>query len=110
MCTTGFHPDGNGGCQLYAPLNSGIISSAWNNIFFDSENLPKDSGVANYIADYVNFSNSPETKCFQINFASYLSQNNISYLRVSESNGSLPNIAPSQTYSVWNATNCGYLA
>jgi hypothetical protein len=105
-CETGFNSSGTGGCNLNPPINIGIINSVWNNIFLDSNNLPKNSSITNYIGDYSNFSNSPETKCFLITFAAFVANNNISYLRLDDSFG-LPNISSNQGFSVWGAPNCG---
>ena len=105
-CEPGFTLDRAGGCTLNPPLNTGTINSVWNNIFFDSNDLPKDDGVSDYINDYVNFSGSAETGCFLITFADYLSDNAISYLRLDDSLGS-PNINFGEGYSVWEAENCG---
>ncbi|MEK6840526.1 MAG: hypothetical protein AABX79_01075 [Nanoarchaeota archaeon] len=105
-CEQGFSPDGSGLCNLNPPLNTGTINSVWNNIFFDSHDLPKDDTVTNYINSYANFSNSAETGCFLITFAHYLQNNNISYLRLDDSI-SLPNINPNEGYSIWEAQNCG---
>ncbi len=105
-CETGFTLNGAGGCTLNSALNTGTINSVWNNIFFDSHNLPKSDSVNNYINDYVNFSGSAETGCFLITFADYLSDNNISYVRLDDSLG-VPNINFGEGYSVWEAKNCG---
>lgn len=106
MCEKGFESDLSGGCALNPPLDTGIIFSVWNNIYLDSENLPKSDDVSNYINDYVNFSDSAETGCFLITFADYINENDISYLRVDDSLGT-PNIISGEGYSVWEAENCG---
>ncbi len=105
-CEQGFTANGVGGCNLNPPLDTGTIFSVWNNIYFDSNNLPKSDTVTGFIGDYANFSSSPEVGCFLITFADYIVENDISYLRVSDSLGA-PNIAAGQGYSVWAAENCG---
>lgn len=108
-CALGFSPDLNGGCVLNSPLNSGLINSVWNNIYLDSQSLPKNATVNTFIGKYVNFSNSPEVKCFRITFADYIQQNNVSYIRVTDPFGAtIPNISPGQGYRIWEAFNCGY--
>ncbi|MFH1710957.1 MAG: hypothetical protein ABH840_01470 [Nanoarchaeota archaeon] len=108
MCGVGFGPDNSGNCIIDLPLNSGIINSAWNNIFFDSHSLPKNDSVVAYISKYVNFSDSPELGCFRITFADYLEDNDISYLRLNdEPPVGVPNIDALQGYYIWEATNCG---
>lgn len=107
-CDYGFTSDGNGGCSLNSPLNFGSIRSVWNNIFIDSSDLPENSSVSYYIGKYINFSNSPETGCFLIDFASYIENNSISYLRVAQNNGTIaPDITAGQNYNIWEAANCG---
>jgi len=105
-CKPGFTLNGAGGCSFNPSINTGTINSVWNNIFLDSQNLPKSDTVNNYIGDYVNFSNSVENRCFLITFADYLPENNISYLRLEDSLGT-PNISFGQGYSVWEAEKCG---
>jgi len=107
-CDTGFTSNGAGSCDLNPPLNSGTINDVWINIFFNSNDLPKDSTVSSYIGDYVNFSGSSETGCFQITFAGYVPSNDISYLRVSDSPPEgAPTISSGEGYSIWEAENCG---
>lgn len=109
MCEQGFTEDGFGGCSLNPAINEGTINTVWNSIYFDSNNLPKSevtmSGYTNN-AYYVNFSNSPETACFQITFADYVVDTDISYLRLSDALG-FPNIATGENYHVWEAQSCG---
>ncbi len=106
VCKPGFGQDFFGGCVLGSPLDTGIIFSVWNNIYFDSNNLPKSDAVSEYTSNYVNFSDSAEVGCFLITFADYIIENDISYLRVDDSLGT-PNINPGEGYSVWEAENCG---
>lgn len=106
ICSVGFSEDGTGGCILKPALDTGIIFSVWNNIYFDSNNLPKSDAVNAYISAYVNFSDSAEVSCFLITFADYINENDISYLRVDDSLGA-PNINPDKGYSIWEAENCG---
>ncbi len=105
-CPIGFTADGAGGCDLNPEINIGTIFSVWNNIFFDSQDLPKDISISDYSNYYVNFSNSAELNCFRINFAAYLEENDISYLRLDDSMAT-PNINSGETYHVWEAENCG---
>jgi len=106
-CLVGFTADEVGGCNLNPPIETGLIGSVWNNVYFDSQNLPKSSAVTDYMGDYVNFSNSPEIGCFRIDFADYLpNPNDISYLRLDESLG-YPNINAGEGYNIWEAENCG---
>lgn len=108
LCETGFKPNGDGTCNLEPPVNEGTINSVWNNIFFDSNDLPKDYSVSSYIGMYVNFSNSAEFSCFHINFADYISENNMSYIRVDDSPPvGIPNINVGENYHIWEAANCG---
>ncbi len=105
-CSAGFTPDGAGGCDLNPPV-TGEINSVWNNIFFDSNDLPIDDTITDFIGSYANFSgDSEETDCFLITFADYLDENGISYLRLDDSFG-VPNINPGEGYNVWEAENCG---
>ncbi len=105
-CSVGFTPDGVGGCDLNPPV-TGTINTVWNNIFFDSQDLPIDSTITDFIGDYINFSGgSVETDCFLITFAAYLEDNGISYLRLDDSFGA-PNINAGEEYDVWEAENCG---
>ncbi len=107
-CSAGFSGDGVGGCILDSPVDTGIINSVWNNIFFDSNNLPKSNVVTDFIGYYANFSGgSAEIGCFLITFAAYLSDNDISYLRLDDSLG-VPNINTGEGYNIWEAENCGY--
>ncbi len=105
LCKTGFISDGSGGCTLNPSLNNGSIRSVWNNIYFDSYNLPASAAVQGYIGDYVNFSTFSQG-CFQITFADYLADNKISYVRLDNSMGT-PSISPGDNYSIWQAVNCG---
>jgi hypothetical protein len=106
MCEDGFSPDGSGGCILDPALTTGVIFTVWNNIFFDSHDLPKDETVSVYQAKYINFSNSPETRCFHITFVDYLEPNDISYMRLDD-NLFTPTISAGEGYSIWEAANCG---
>lgn len=106
ICEKGFGPDWLGSCILDNPLDTGIIFSVWNGIYFDSNNLPKSDAVIDYINDYVNFSGSAEVSCFLITFADYINDKDISYLRLDDSLGS-PNINFGEGYSIWEAENCG---
>ncbi|MDP3992403.1 MAG: hypothetical protein Q8P79_02775 [Nanoarchaeota archaeon] len=108
VCEQGFTLNGAGGCTLNPAINTGAIFSVWNNIYFDSNDLPKSDAVTGYIGDYVNFSGSAELGCFQITFADYLSDNDISYVRLDDSPPlGVPNIAANDGYSIWEAANCG---
>ena len=110
LCDRGFSPrnDGSGTCALDPPLLIGSVGSIWHDIYFDSNDLPKNSGVSQYQGRYINFSDSQETGCFQISFAAYIQQDDISYLRLSDPiSGNIPNIASGNIFSIWNATNCG---
>jgi cysteine-rich repeat protein len=109
LCSTGFSPrnDGSGTCILNPPLITGIIYTVWNGIFIDSQDLPKDSvSMSAFQNKYVNFSNSAETGCFLITFADYIQPNDISYLRLDDSFG-VPNVNSGESFSVWEAPNCG---
>lgn len=107
VCAVGFSGNEAGQCVLDPPVSSGIINSTWNAIYFDSEDLPKSQvTMATYINYYVNFSNSPETACFIIEFADYVTETDISYVRLDDSLG-FPNIAAGQNYQVWEAVSCG---
>ena len=106
VCNSGFTEDFAGGCILNSPVNIGIITSVWNNVFLDSNNLPKSDVVNSYIGDYANFSGSVENGCFLITFADYLVENDISYLRLDDSIGT-PSINSGEGYSIWEAQNCG---
>ena len=106
-CSAGFTADGAGGCNLNPPINSGTIYSVWNRIYFDSNDFPKSQVTMNsYIGYYANFTSSPETACFRIDFADYISETDISYVRLDDSLG-FPNINSGETYHVWEAENCG---
>jgi len=107
MCPVGYTADGTGGCSLNPAVNNGSINTVWNSIYFDSNDLPKSPAtMTSYINYYVNFSNSPEIACFQITFADYVADTDISYLRLDDSLG-FPNIASGENYHVWEAMNCG---
>ncbi len=104
LCSIGFTADGAGGCALNPPLNNGSIYSVWPSgavKYFDSEDLPVD--VSDYTSYYVNFSASAENGCFRITWAEYLDTNGRSYLRTEF----IVNISVGETYSVWEAENCG---
>ena len=105
LCKQGFSPDRFGGCTLNPSLNNGSIRSVWNNIYFDSYDLPASAAVQAYQGDYVNFSNSSQG-CFQITFADYLADSQISYVRLDNSMGT-PSISAGDNYSIWQAVNCG---
>lgn len=108
-CPIGYSGDNNGGCVLNPPVNNGTINSVWNDIYFDSHDLPKNTTVTNYIGYYVNFSDSAETSCFEITFADYISENDISYLRVSDAPPlGTPSINAGEKYYIWEAESCGY--
>lgn len=106
LCNAGFGPDALGGCDLDSPIDTGSINSVWNNIYLDSYNLPLSTNVSTYISYYMNFTNSSEVGCFRIDYAQYLPDNGISYVRLDDSLG-YPNVAPAQGYIVWEAANCG---
>jgi cysteine-rich repeat protein len=108
LCETGFEPNGDGTCELNPPVNEGIINSVWNDIFFDSDDLPKDYSVSDYIGMYVNFSDSEEFSCFLINFADYIGENDMSYIRIDDSPpAGMPNINSGEGYHIWEAEDCG---
>ncbi|MCX6749609.1 MAG: myxococcus cysteine-rich repeat containing protein [Candidatus Pacearchaeota archaeon] len=104
-CDLGFYGDDMGGCAVDNPLDTGTIFSVWNHIYFDSYNLPKET-VSDFMGNYVNFSDSAEVGCFRINFADYLIDNDISYIRLDDSLG-YPNIVAGNNYYIWEAENCG---
>jgi hypothetical protein len=107
ICEPGFSATGTGECVINSPINEGTINSVWNKIYFDSQNLPKSQvTMAGYIGYYVNFSNSPEVACFPITFADYVTETDISYLRLEDALG-FPNIAQNENYQIWQAQNCG---
>ncbi len=107
VCSTGFTADGVGGCNLNAAVSNGMINSVWNSVFLDSQSFPKSQvAMSSYIAYSINFSNSPEISCFGINFADYVSETDISYVRLDDSLG-FPNVSPGENYSVWEAPLCG---
>ena len=106
-CSAGFTADEAGGCTLNPQINNGTIYSVWNRIYFDSNDFPKSQVTMNsYIGYYINFTSSPETACFRIDFADYVSETDISYVRLDDSLG-FPNINSGETYHVWEAENCG---
>jgi len=107
-CLTGFTPDGAGGCDLNPPVDTGMINSVWNIIYFDSQTFPKSQvTMQGYIGYYVNFSNSDETACFKIDFADYvMDPADMSYVRLDDSLG-FPNINSSEGYLIWEAEYCG---
>ncbi len=108
LCRTGFEPRGDGTCELNPPVNEGTINSVWNDIFFDSPDLPEDYSVSDYIGMYVNFSDSEESNCFLINFADYISEKDISYIRVDYSlPAGTPSINAGEGYHIWQAEDCG---
>lgn len=108
MCESGFGMtiQNDGTCVLDPALESGTIFSVWHGLYFDSDDLPKNASVNDYINNYVNFQESLETGCFLITFGDYLTDDDISYLRVDDSLG-MPNLAAGEGFSVWEAENCG---
>lgn len=109
-CEAGFTADGFGGCSLNSAVNTGTINSVWNKIYIDSEDFPKSQvAMVGYLTSpphSINFSGSPEVACFAINFADFVSETNISYVRLDDSLG-FPNVSPGEGYFVWEAELCG---
>ena len=106
ICETGFGPDGSGNCVLDPPVDTGVIYSVWNKIYFDSDNLPTDPAIiTSYIGMYANFSGSLEVGCFQINYAD-VADTGRGYVRLDNSLG-VPNINSGEGYIIWEAANCG---
>ena len=108
VCLIGFTADTFGGCDLDPEISTGTIYSVWNRIYFDSNDFPKSQvTMGEYIGYYVNFSTSDEIACFRINFADYVTETDISYVRLDDSLG-FPNInSDGDIYHVWEAENCG---
>ncbi len=106
-CEKGFGPDEIGGCDLDPAINNGTIFSVWNRIYLDSNDFPKSQvAVGAYQGSYINFTDSFEIACFRIEFADYVTETDISYLRLDDTFG-FPNIAAKENYSIWEAENCG---
>jgi flagellin-like protein len=114
LCQTGFTPDTLGGCDLDSPINQGDIFLVWpedgNAHRFKSPDLPKNqSELQQYTSYYVNFSSSPETRCFRIQTASYFEDVDISEigLLINFLFDPLANVSQGQQYDIWEAEYCG---
>jgi len=114
-CPAGFTADGLGGCDLNDPVNQGDVFSVWpdegSTHRFKSPDLPKDQlELMAYTSYYVNFSNSPETRCFRIQSATYFDEDiNVSEisLMINLVYEPLANVSQGQQYRIWEAQYCG---
>lgn len=91
-------------CEAQTVINSGVILSVWPSgavKYFDSENLPKSSFdivAYNDGQHYVRFPNSNQSNCTQIALVEYLSENNLSYVKLVD----VVNITFSNQYEIWS--------